>query len=218
MIPAADNPTDDAEQSGDITLDGDDSVDESPGESAWAVSICFWSSLLVAAGIYGAVALAPKFAVWNTVRHEYRKNAERLSALEADVDYLERVTRALETDPEFVQRLAGVSGVAAADDGSEMIPVSGNLLFGYEDSIEHAAVSLPEKPPLDEVARTLATSSRLRNGLLMLSAFLTVFAFTFLNEAGEQLVQSTIRLLRAGFSYPMRRYTDATEEPGATEK
>lgn len=194
-----------------------ESVTESPEIThSWAVSICFWCTLLIASVIYGVVALAPKFAVWNSVRHEYRQNAEQLVSLDGEVEYLERVASALETDPEFVQRLAGQNGLLQPDDGSEMIPVSGNLLFGYEDPASTRQSTVPDDPPFDRLATTLATNVRLRGGLLVFSATLTIFSFTFLNDAGEKLVHTTGRLLRSAAAFPMRRYT--TPRPSSTDK
>ena len=175
------------------------------GASSWAVSLCFWSALLVSASVYAVVALAPKFAVWNQVRHEYRRNTEQMIALEEDVDYLERVEVALKTDPEFVQRLAGLSK-PNADNNEEFIPVSGNLLFGYMADEAVARPNLPKQPPYHGLVMSLATRSRLRTGLLAFSACLTVFAFTFFNDAGSNLVQSAGRVMKATALLPVRRY------------
>ena len=123
---------------------------------AWLVSLCFWCALTCAAGIYAVVALAPKFSVWNPLRHDYRQNAQQLIALERDVDYLERVEEALRTDPEFVRRLSGETR-AHSDPNSELIPVSGELLFGYVDPAENVAQQLSEPPPYHSVIRTLAS-------------------------------------------------------------
>lgn len=183
---------------------GGEKIDVATGPS-WSVSLCFWLTLLCSALIYGAVALAPKFAVWNTVRHEYRRNAGQLAELEEDVEYLERVTDALQSDPDFLRHLASASGVPTEDDGAEMIPVSGHLLFGYEHPTSDAAVE-SDKPPLDGIARTLATHTRLRTTLLTTAALLTIFAFTFLNDAGEKLVRTAGRVVRTIAALPLRRY------------
>ncbi len=160
---------------------------------------------MFAACIYATVALAPKFAVWYDVRHEYRRNAEQMIALEEDVDYLERVQVALETDPEFLQRLAGLSKPTAKDN-EEFIPVSGTLLFGYRGDEAVARPTIPEEPPYHGLVMTLATRTTLRSGLLTFSACLIVFAFTFFNDAGTNLVNSAGRLLRATAMLPVRRY------------
>ena len=156
------------------------------------------------------VALAPKFSVWNQVRHEYRGNARHLIALEQDVDYLERVEEALRTDPEFVRRLAGESQQHRGET-SELIPVSGELLFGYDDATEHVSQNLSEPPPFHNSIRTLASQATLRISLLSVAALTTVFAFTFLNDAGAGIVQTTGRLVKAAAMIAVSRYFSSAE-------
>jgi hypothetical protein len=69
------------------------------------MSVSFWLTLTVAGIMYAAVSLSPKLAAWINVRQQYVTNATRLSQLEDEVDYLERVAEALKTDPEFAKRL-----------------------------------------------------------------------------------------------------------------
>ncbi len=182
-------------------------TDASP---TWIVSLCFWLTLTFAACVYAVVALSPKFSVWNQVRHEYRGNNQQLIALEQDVDYLERVEEALRTDPEFVQRLAGASR-QNNDETSELIPVSGELLFGYVDPAENASQNLSQPPPYHSAIRTLASHRTLRISLLSFAALLTVFAFTFLNDAGAGFVYTAGRLVKAAAVIPIARYFSSAE-------
>ena len=103
----------------------------------WPVSICFWLTLLLAAFVYGTVFLAPKLAVWNRLRFEHEQNAVRLIRLDAEVEYLEHVEETLQADPDFLRRMS--ENAHLINDG-ELIPVSGNLLFGVEedDGEEHS--------------------------------------------------------------------------------
>ena len=191
--------------------DGEFETPPSAGASReWIVSLCFWSVLLCAAAMYGAVALAPKFAAWNSVRHQHRENARQLLSLEDDVDYLERVQEALETDPEFVQRLAGTAHASLGND-EERIPISGDLLFGYEPQEDRDRSTESSSPPYDFIVTPLATRTVLRRSLLILSACLTIFAFTFLNDAGTDLIYGTGRLLKRAAMLPVRRYTAGTD-------
>lgn len=195
----------------DNTADGLTSVDATLAVSTVAVSICFWCTLLTAAVIYGTVSLAPKLAVWQTVRAEYRQNVRQLVALEEDVEYLERVDKALQTDPEFLQRM---TGGRAPDADAEFIPVSGSLLFGQEDLADLPESSSRDQPGghlspglLMTATRRLAADGPLRNGLLILSASLTIFAFAFLNDAGAGFVSATGQLCRRLVTIPIARYT-----------
>jgi hypothetical protein len=187
-------------------------IDTPPDSSAWAVSLCFWMALTLAALSYGVVALAAKFAVWNEVRHEYRRNAIQLVALEKDVSYLERVQVALETDPEFVQRLTEAAGNETPDAKGELIPVSGDLLFGQEDQIDPTLQTATDPPPWDATIRQFASNTRLRSGMLLFSAGLTIFAFAFLNDAGSGLVRSTGRILKATMTISVSRYVTKTAD------
>ena len=187
-------------------------------ESAWAVSLCFWLALMLAAVAYGSVALAPKFSVWDNVRQEYRRNAAQLTSLEADVEYLERVERALATDQEFVKRLAAASsGGSSIETDAELIPVSGNLLFGQGASATPVDLEVRPAPVYQTLVTRLSTSHSLRVTLLAFAAGLTVFAFTFLNDAGAGLVQTAGRGMAAVAGLPVARYSRAIEIPETEE-
>lgn len=182
---------------------------------AWAVSVCFWSTLALAAVLYAAVSLSPKLSVWMTARNEYARNSQDLASLEEKVEYLERVCHALDTDPDFLQRMSQSSGATVrTSDGSELIPVSGDLLFGYDDAV---ALEVTDLKPTRTVrfARLLGSHRGLRTGLLGTATFLTLFAFAFLNDAGSGFVESAGRLIRWGISVPIRRYLQ--REDGAEE-
>lgn len=185
-----------------LSLSGESATDKAA--STVAVSVCFWCTLLTATVIYGTVALAPKLAVWQDVRSEYHSNIRQLVALEDDVAYLERVDEALQSDPEFLERLVGLN---QQETDEELIPVSGSLLFGQSDE-QTLRQQADDGPSLLAVAtRRVATSRPLRRGLLIASATLTLFAFAFLNDAGAGFVQTSGQLGRRLFLLPLARYT-----------
>lgn len=175
---------------------------------SWTVSLCFWVALIVAVGVYASVALAPKFCVWNEVRLEYRQNVSQLIQLEHDVAYLERVEAALKSDPEFRDRVSGMTESFSKD--QEFIPVSGTLLFGQSDQPVNAAVA-PEMPGYHAYVVQLASQRTLRMSLLIFAALLTVFAFTFLNDAGTNFVNATGLLLKSTALIPVGRYFSPEE-------
>ena len=196
-------------------------------EHSWLVSLAFWGTLLTAAAIYASVALAPKFCVWNRVRLQQQQNAERLAALETEVGYLERVEKALATDPEFRSRASGAS--SKTDSKSELIPVSGNLLFGNQAAPIETNPQLATIPLYHTLAELLATDRSLRASLLMLTTFLALFAFAILNDAGTDLVVAGKNAAQSSVAWPFQRYmrpadvtsTEATPEddpePSITE-
>jgi hypothetical protein len=194
------------------------STDNSPREadathasaSTWAVSLTFWTCLLIASGLYAAVALAPKLSVWIQVRHQYIQNARQLISLEEEVEYLERVCEALEKDPEFVRRLA--SAERAVDSGnSEFVPVSGSLVFGGVSQAKATGPAASE-PEFGRLASTLATHQTLRKVLLAVSAGMVILGFTFLNDSGSNLVRSAFRIVSHIAVAPVQRYLMPADE------
>ena len=169
-----------------------------------AVSLAFWLCLFTAGLIYAAVALAPRLSEWTAVRHDYIRRAHRLRALEEEIDYLERVRKALQTDPEFVRRLARAAADRDPDD-ADVIPVSGTLVFGSEYELLERLPDLD--PPFGAaVIHRLAVDSSLRTGLLIGTAVLVLFAFTVLNGDGGWFVRMVVHLAVVCVRLPIRRY------------
>lgn len=191
-----------------------DAAQESP-EHSWLVSLSFWGTLLVAASIYAAVALSPKFCVWNRIRLQQHQNAERLSALESDVAYLERVEKALVTDPEFRRQAAGTTN--QTDSTSELIPVSGNLLFGYQPSPIATEDALADIPLYHQAAQIIASDQKLRTILLTITVLLTFFAFAVLNDAGTSFVLASKQAIQSAVSWPFQRYMQPVEIVAAND-
>jgi hypothetical protein len=180
---------------------------ETPSSAVWAVSLAFWITLLIAASMYGCVALAPRLFAWIEIRHDFLTNAHQLQALESEVDYLERVRDALKSDPEFVQRMAEAS--IAEDIGeAEVIPVSGTLIFGSEDQLQERMPEI-EEPVGALLVQQFATDRQLRHGLLVSASLMIVFAFTVLNGTGGRFVSLVARLAFAAVRLPLDRYRRA---------
>jgi cell division protein FtsB len=167
-----------------------------PVESGWFVSLLFWLALLLAALLYGAVALSPKYMAWLETRREYHDGQVRLVALERQVGYLERVVSALESDPQFAAELARVD-FDACRPGEEQIPVDARLSLDGLVKETHAvrAARLPWYTPL--VAQA-AENEPLRRNLLIAAASMVLFAFTFLHESRDPQIRSTARRVQQG--------------------
>jgi len=180
---------------------------ETPSSAVWAVSLAFWMTLLIAAAMYGCVALAPRLFAWIEIRHDYLTNAHQLQALESEVDYLERVRDALKSDPEFVRRMAAAS-IAEDIGDAEVIPVSGTLIFGSEDQLQERMPEI-EKPVGALLVQRFAADRQLRNGLLVSASLLVVFAFTVLNGTGGRFVSLVTWLAIATVRLPLARYRRA---------
>ena len=188
-------------------LPDDSPPSETHSSAVWAVSLAFWITLLIAALMYGCVALAPRLFSWIEIRHDYLTNAHQLQALESEVDYLERVRDALESDPEFVRRMAAAS--IAEDVGeAEVIPVSGTLIFGSEDQLQKRMPEI-EEPVGALLVQKFATDRQLRHGLLLSASLMVVFAFTVLNGTGGRFVSLVAWLAISAVRLPLARYRRA---------
>ena len=179
------------------------------------MSVSFWLALTVAGTLYAAVALSPKFAAWINVRQQYVTNATRLTQLEDEVDYLERVAEALKTDPEFAKRLIRANQNPGSQ-GTEFIPVSKGLLFGGSEAKEYIAPQVIQ-PAFAKVVFHLASHEQHRNWLLAGSAGLTLLAFTLLNDAGIGIVQSALGAICQTFAWLTARYRKPAAPVAETE-
>lgn len=168
------------------------------------MSVSFWLTLTVAGTMYAAVALSPKFAAWINVRQQYVTNATKLTQLEDEVDYLERVAEALKTDPEFAKRLIRANQNPGAQ-GAEFIPVSKGLLFGGAETKEYTAPQVIQ-PAFAKVVFHIASHEQHRSWLLAGSAGLTLLAFTLLNDAGVGIVLSALAAVCRIFAWLTARY------------
>jgi len=170
---------------------------------SFLISIAFWSALLLSAVMYAGVALSPKLADWISVRQQHAANAVRLQELEDEIDYLERVSVALKSDPEFAHRL--VHATQSGSTENEFVPVSGSLVFGGvrdKPTIEQPLV----EPAVAELVLHLASHQKHRTWLLLAAAGLTVLAFTLLNESGTGIMQAAYGAVRHFADAAVARY------------
>ncbi len=170
---------------------------------SFLISIAFWSVLLVSAFMYAGVALSPKLADWISVRQQHAANAVRLQELEDEADYLERVSAALKSDPEFANRL--VHATQSGSTENEFVPVSGSLVFGGVRDKSSAEQPLVE-PAVAELVMHLASHQTHRTWLLLGAAGLTVLAFTLLNESGAGIMQAAYSVVRHYAHAAVARY------------
>jgi hypothetical protein len=167
------------------------------------VSLLFWLTLLSAAVLFAVVALAPKLAEWMKVRDQYVQNAGRLVALEGQVEYLERVAAALESDPEFARRLAQASQPERSAH-QQMIPVTKELVFGGSERSHDVR---PVTPPLySGLILRLASDQTHRRVFLGAAALLIILGFTFLNDSESGSLRVAGRYVLVVVMFPVRRY------------
>lgn len=151
-------------------------------DRGWIVSVLFWLCLLIAAGMYGAVALAPKYLDYLELEAEHRAGQVQLAALSRRVGTLEKVAHALETDSAFVAELARID-LDAAIPGEERIAVAPEHRLDARPAVPvpaPGAATLPGHAPL---VRAFAHDRGLRKTLLIGSAAIIIASFTLLHES-----------------------------------
>jgi cell division protein FtsB len=169
-------------------------------------SLLFWLCLLIAAGLYAAIALSPRLVVWGDLQVESARRQVELVNLEREAQQLARVVAALERDPEFVAELARVE-LAAAKPGGIQIPLPPALGFDPRAprAVEEAAE--PPNPWYLSAARLAASDARLRWKVLGLASSLLLFAFVFLQGDLSRLASvgaTTRRAARTVFGRYLR--------------
>lgn len=191
----------DSEQNSEPTSEELHEVPQTVG--SFVMSIAFWTTLLVSAFMYAAVALSPKIADWINVRQQYESNSLRLQELEDEADYLERVAAALKKDPEFARRL--VRATQSSDSTKEFVPVARGLMFGGDNQKKTGKPSLLS-PTISKILVKLASDGPHRTWLLAGAAGFTLLAFTLLNDAGGGIVLAMLLTVKRFSIFVLARY------------
>lgn len=197
------------------TTDPQEVAAEMPQATAsWVVSLCFWMTLVLASVMYAGVALSPKLAEWISAREQFAGNAAQLVRLEDDIEYLERVKNALESDPQFARRLAQASMPDQFSQG-EILPVATELLFGGQVAavpISDSQIDSRRSGPATVVFH-LASHQEHRRMLLAASVLLTIMGFTFLNDSESGSLRAIGRAILWVARIPLRRYSKTVPGP-----
>lgn len=161
-----------------------------------AISLAFWTGLIIAAVLFAAVNLSPRLAAILKLREEHYANQLRLVSLEKQARQLERVVQALEHDPAFAAEMARLE-FDALRPGEEVIAVDRTLAL----DARHAATAEPPRGATQAwylpAVEILATSRELRNTLLLAAAVLTIVAFTWLQESTAGQLETGVRTCRS---------------------
>ena len=150
-----------------------------------AVSLVFWSCLLLAASLFASVGLATKLAESLRLRDLYAVNQIELVAMERQNEQLRQVVRAIQDDPDFATELTRIEFDAVRPD-EEIIPVTASL------KLETRGVEMPRTQPALPRAwyrpwiAVLAENGPLRAKLLGAAALLVVISFTWLQPASAE--------------------------------
>lgn len=170
------------------------SYSEPPPEtiSGMAISLAFWLCLLLSAGLFATVALAPKYLVYMQLRGQFDTHQSRLAELEQEAEQIQRVIDAINRDPDFASELTRIE-FDAIRPGEEVLPVDAELELDRR-RIAAPLTTVSTAPPwYAPIVRYLAGDRTLRMSLLSVAALLVVISFTMLQPVGAEQVSSQLR-------------------------
>lgn len=171
------------------------------------MSLAFWITLVSAALMYAGVSLSPKLADWMQARQQLTSNAYRLQQLENEADYLERIAEALKKDPQFAQRLVQMSQSPASEAALlDSDSIATQLRSETKTAAKRADSGWLADARVHSAVIRLASDLDLRRWLLIAAAGSTLFAFTFLNDAGARFAVAVFGSIRSSISFLFSRY------------
>ncbi|MEK6257029.1 MAG: hypothetical protein AABP62_00290 [Planctomycetota bacterium] len=174
--------------------------------SGLIVSLLFWFCLLLAAGLFAAVALAPKLAETLRLRDLYTTNQLKLVSVERQNEQLQSVVDAIQNDKDFATEMTRIEFDAVRSD-EEIIPVAADL------KLETRGIQTPRAQPVIPRAwyqpwlTLLTENDSLRSMLLGAAAVLVVVSFTWFQPASADRLQKHVNLGRTAWQALRDRYT-----------
>lgn len=170
----------------------------------WIVSLLFWSQMIIAASLYGLVALSPKLKVHIELQAEHLQRQTQLVSLENHIRELEKVVESLNNDPRIMEELARLDLDAARPD-EKRIPLEGGVSL---QSRLGQTVHVPDvgRDWHEPFLRAFAENTGLRVTSLAVAAVLVVISFTFFHPSQARSFHSGWKNLRAGISLCVARY------------
>jgi cell division protein FtsB len=179
-----------------------DSNDHSTLE--WIVSLLFWGQMIVAASLYGVVALAPKLTAFVELENEHLKTQTQLVSLENHIHELEKVVVSLQDDPRTIEELARLDLDASRPDETRIPLDEGVTLQTRLGRSTH----VPEvgRAWYQPLLRAFSENTSLRVTSLAVAAALVVISFTFFHPSQARSFHSGWWNLRAWFAACVGRY------------
>lgn len=148
----------------------------------WVVAMIFWLQLLLAALLYGAVALAPKLMIYNDLHDKSIRTQARLVHLEGQVNELRKVVDSLENDPLVMHELARVD-LDAVRPGEERIALTSDLVLQSRLTAPFLLDAEVTRAWYVPFLNAFAANRKLRVTCLAVAAMLVLVAFTFFHTA-----------------------------------
>ena len=145
------------------------------------MSLAFWLTLLVAAGLFGAVSLSPKLAAYLSLQDRYYAQQLELVQLEQQQRELERVITSMKEDPQFAAELARLE-FDAVRPGEEILSVDSALTLDPKTPTAKPVIARAPEAAIKPWVTLLAERQPLRIGLLGCAALLVLLAFGWLQD------------------------------------
>lgn len=145
----------------------------------WAGSFVCWLLLLAAALLFSFVYLSPRLVDYGILNHQVYCQKLELLELERQIEEMGKISRAIETDPDFQKSLAKSYFGTEEQNSERRWKVPDELTF---DVREYARLPVLENPPLPISYRWLAwfrAQDFLRWALLGTSATMTLVSFVW---------------------------------------
>lgn len=152
----------------------------------------FWACLIIAAALYAPCVLADRIVLWSELHRKHQSNQASLIAAQQQVQHLQRVADALESDPEFAAQLARAD-LGAAPDGATVIELPPELSRDPRRLPRATPIDPPFDPWYLPPMRWIAADASLRRNLLLAAAGVFLFGFLVFREGAWSAPRGLLR-------------------------
>ncbi|WP_145222482.1 hypothetical protein [Gimesia alba] len=171
----------------------------------WMISLTFWIFLFIAASLFAAVVLAPRYLSYLNLQNEYLANQVQLVSLENQVEYLREIAHSLEHDPEFRSEVARVD-FDAVRPGEERIAVDPDLALDVPQWDPGKKIPVSNRSWYVPMLGVLSENQKVRSSILLTAAVIVVLAFTFLHESQSRQLETVTQSTRDVLGLLLSRY------------
>lgn len=179
----------------------------------WIISLTFWIFLFIAASLFAAVVLAPRYLSYLNLRKEFLATQVQLVSLENQVEYLRQIAHSLEHDPEFRSEVARVDFDAFCP-GEERIAVDPEWALDVPHWNPNQKIPLVSHSWYEPMLSVLSENQKVRSSILLSAAAIVILSFTFLHESQSKQLETVTRSTKNVFGSFLSRYqiTDDDQE------
>lgn len=181
---------------------------ENPNEEShfgWIISLTFWIFLFIAASLFAAVVLSPRYLSYLNLRNEYLTTQVQLVSLENQVEYLKQIAHSLEHDPEFRSEVARVD-FDAVRPGEERIAIAPELALDVPHWNPNQKIPLVSHFWYEPMLTVLSENQKVRSSILLSAAAIVILSFTFLHESQSQQLENVTKSTRNMVGSFLSRY------------